>query len=238
VITRDSLLCCLDFDATVVEGGVTYLRDFGPYDIRFPLTGAGAPAPPTRNANGGYDFNGTTQYLESTAGSTARFWSAWPPGHAEFTIIAKLAWTSQVQFDAIFWCANNVPSSGIVLRHNTVERTEMRSHIAGGGYVQDTADVPLTGRTRTVVRSIRFTAGAPVGIWQTYDQGTRVAQATGGTGIPVWEVNPLIFGRNGTGGLRWGGSMFYFAVLKTIPTVDEHDEIQSLLRDGRKPWCG
>lgn len=241
MIRTSDILCVYDFDTIVYESGILYLRDFGPNACHLPLIGAGAPNPPTRQNDGSYLFDGGNDYLQMTADGAARFWAALVDGHTDFTFITRVQYVSLQNADPLFFTVNGAGTANFVLRtaNAGAERLEVLMFTAAGVCLcSDAANVPLSGRTRTTLFSVRYSAGAPNGIYRLHDGGLTVAGSTALTGVPLAFDRTVIptVGRNAAGTRFIGARIYYLAVLKAIPTPDEAIEIVSLLGDNRKPW--
>lgn len=248
MIRREDILFAYSMDRTLVSGGVTYLADDGPLGLHLSLAAATAPVRTVAADGISYLWNGTTSFLSMDATTAARFWSAITEGWTDWTVIFKAYFRAPAVSDAIFdsyGIGDAVANGGMRFQHDSVSAERFRfsyyNTAGGNNNIYESANIPLTGRTRVGVISNRLRLGLAATVYyRLYDGGLTMATGQNGTGVLAKSSVALpMIGRAIAGGSYFDGRLYYLALLRALPTPDEVTEISSLLMDGKvKPFCG
>lgn len=169
-------------------------RDLSPYQLNVLPVGYAAPAFGIFTGPSGakaISFNGANQYGELPAVAQARFYANAPTSLLTCAIVARHA--NPLVVRRFFDCRNAGGTRGFVFDYSSVSAERVDLLAQGGGVgpeVYDTADAPLSQRTRVSIVSIDTINAANRGIWHDRNQvaSTRVVGSSAieyDTAIPV-----------------------------------------------------
>ena len=230
------VVLALDFDR-LTPGGLLY--DYSRYALHL-TPGAGAAAP-TRNVNGGFDFDGGDRF-EMDAVTMARFYAVAPLGAFTVAWVCNFTTTAGAA-DRIFSCWNSTAGGvdrGIVAAVLTSAaagraRAYQMQGAAAQPYVASAAAEPylrVGGRSCCILT----VEAAPLGMIN--DQRAAAAWAVGAFGAAVYDaaIVPRI-GMDPAGTNPFTGRARYFLLYDGALTEDDQRQLMTHMVENRQAFC-
>ena len=219
----------LDPEAGLTDGNLW--RDSGPHGLHVTPVNYVAPAYGIAVGPSGASyigFDGATQ-----RGTLPLDFYRWTPTNA-VTAIAAFRCPTPAVSDRIFDCTD--ANNGIRLNVDPAAAERIRLTAMVGGvacYATATANIPLTGRTRVVVASVRVsnTMASGRAVWV---DGVQIAATAAGTAAALaytTTVVPTVGSVVGGGGNFFDDLLYYLALWPRIFSHAEAQAITAMLRD-------
>lgn len=219
-------ILALDFDR-LTPGGLLY--DHSPHALHMTF-GAGAAAP-TRNINGGYDFDGGDEfYMDATA--MARFYAVAPTRQYTFAGVINLGATAAGVTRAVFDASVVAPRRGIALRWNVAGVLDAYQNNEFGFSAVQIVPGGATGRRWAFVITVQTTPTAML-----EDQRIAAAWVVGAFGTCVYDAAAVPRIGAGASGSPFIGNMRYFLLYDGALTEDDQRELMTHMVEGRAPFC-
>jgi len=220
------VVLALDFDR-LTPGGLLY--DYSRYALHL-TPGAGAAAP-TRNVNGGFDFDGGDRF-EMDAVTMARFYAAAPTGTYTVAGVVNLAASAAATARVVFDASVVAPRRGIALRWNIAGVIDAYQNNEFGFSAVQIASGGATGRRWAFVMTVQT---APTAMLN--EQRINAIWAVGAFGTCIYD--PAVVPQIGAGasGSHWIGNMRYFLLYDGALTEPDQAVLMRHLVEGRAPFC-
>ena len=221
-----SPVCVYEFSDTFTLGGITYLRDYGPYGLHAAFPGGGAN--PTKQLDGSHSFDGG-DYLTL------------PLAYYQYAPVAQHTWITWVGYPVgtgtLFSCWNGGGggANNRGTRYALGAAPTVSAYVGTGGaaFNQNNAGTSYyAGRHGVMLHTVEATCRA---VRETLFVTT--AWGVGAYGNPVYDATvPPWIGQTFGPANQYTGRIYYLAQLPYAATNEELLWFVSELREGRKPY--